>query len=509
VKKRAKNSIVTIDLYNNKRYKFADGKFEVFKKLKFTNRDIIVSYLANSALIVESMDFSLNLSQDDILEVATNKAYEELKLDTATKYKITPVKTAIGAKNNKYQTLISDISSLIKKLQPITSKRKIIDYVIPAPLLYNILYYKNKLPSEGCDMYVYFGEEDTFVTFYYRGKYLYSKSTKYSLSYMYERVCQLAQEVFLTKEQFYKILKSDGLKNSEGKIKDLLIQVFNECFLNLNDILIYTKRVYDIDVVNKAYIGFSCGYLSGIDSYVRNYLNLNTYPISSIYSSSDPAKSIDVLHSLMVMNALEAQGGLYDIVNITPYPKPEPISKRPSGKLLFGGIAVASVFLLPSLYDGITGGTLQISNISLSSKEEQLNSVVTKYKQILKEKRTRLKALTSAKDKLTKVYNTKMGELGKVYSKKFNYKLRSEQLALITQVLTQFDVKSKNIIISDLLYTIELESRDDKELTAFIKKLVSKFDKAIVGVNIKSIKFDKADQLYKGVFNVEFSKDAL
>jgi len=504
VKRRAKNSIVTIDLYNKKFYRFINGKFEAIKKLKFSKRDTIVSYVANNELIIEPMEFSPNLPSYDLDEVAYNKAYEELKLDTATKYKITPIKTAIRGSLQKYQTIIVDENKLREKFASIVAKHSVIDYIIPAPLLYKILYYQNKLASKNCDIFLHFGVEDTFVTFYYKGEYLYSKSIKYSLTYMYERVCQLAQEVFLTKEQFFDILKKDGLKNSEDRVKNLLVQVFNECFLNLNDVLIYTKRVYDIDKINKVYIGFSFGYLSGIDAYVKNYLNLDTAPISSTYSKADPAKSVDALSSLMLMNVIEAKKSLYEPVNITPFPKPEPLRKRPSGKILLGGLGIVLLFLIPVIYNYIVGFSYQVENVTLSKEESRLNRIVTSYKKRLKAKREELKALTDATKKLEKIYKSKKGELDEVYDKKFNYQLKSEQLALVTEVLTSFDIKSKNITITDNMYLIELEAKNDNEITAFIKKLVSKFNNKITNVDIKNIKFDKEEGLYKGVLKVEF-----
>ena len=505
MKKRTKNSIVTIDLYNNKYYRFINGKFEAIKKLKFSKRDILVSYVANNELIIEPMDFSPNLAKEDLEEVASNKAYEELKLDTATKYSVIPIKTAIRGTLQKYQTIIVDEIKLRKKFESIASKHSVIDYIIPAPLLYKVLYFQDKLASKDSDMFLHFGVEDTFITFYHKGEYLYSKSIKYSLTYMYERVCQLAQEVFLTKEQFFDILKKDGLKNSEERVKNLIVQVFNECFLNINDVLIYTKRVYDINNINKAYIGFSFGYLSGIDAYVKSYLNLDTAPTTSIYTKADPAKSVDVLSSLMLMSVLEAQKGLYRPVNVTPFPKPKPLKERPSGKILVGALSLIFLFLLPVIYNYIVGFSYNVDNIALAKEEAKLNKVVSSYKKRLKAKREELKALDTATKKLENVYKSKKGELNQVYNKKFNYQLKSEQLAQITEVLTSFDIKSKNITITNDMYLIELEAKDDKEITAFIKKLVAKFNN-IVNVDIENIKFDKKDKLYKGVLKVEFTR---
>jgi len=164
------------------------------------------------------------------------------------------------------------------------------------------------------------------------------------------------------------------------------------------------------------------------------------------------------------------------------------------------------LFMLPIIYNYIVGFSYQVENSTLEVKEANLNAIVSDYKQKLNAKRKELKALKEANDKLAKVYNRKRGELDKVYNKKFHYQLKSEQLALVTEVLNGYDLKSRNITITDNQYFIELEAKDNKEITAFIKQLVRKFDNKIDDVNIDNIKLDKKDKLYKGVLKVEFSR---
>ena len=139
-------------------------------------------------------------------------------------------------------------------------------------------------------------------------------------------------------------------------------------------------------------------------------------------------------------------------------------------------------------------------------KEAKVTAVANKYKRLLKTKKEELKALEQATGKIKKVYSSKKGELENVYHKKFKYNLRSEQLALITNVLKNYDIKSRFIEINDTLYKIEVESKDDKEITAFIKKLVSTFDKKLSNVDIKSIKYDSKNSIYKGIVKLEFMK---
>jgi len=506
VEKRDNISVITVDIYSNKSYRLNNGKFTIVNKLKRSKKDVLISYIANRDLIIESVDVSNRIPQENILNVITDKVYEELRLDPVIEYGIYPIKTALHSGEIKYQVLIIDKSSLKDTFATVAKKVKIIDNIIPAPLLYKVLYQTGKIKNKSTDMFIYFGEYDTFITFYHKGEYLYSKSIKFSLQQMYDRFCQLAQDVPMNKDEFRQLLENDGLKTAEGRYKELLVNVVNECFLIINDVLIYTKRTYDIQDINTAYIGFTWGYITGIERYIENYLNLNGKPISSIYTKEEPHLAIDPVHALMALSVAESSSGVLDVPNLTPFPKPEPFAKRPAGKIVPLFLLTILAFQTPAIYDYIIGATTQAQNALLSKKEAKLTALANKYKGILKQKREELKALNKAIDKTKKIYLSKKGQLENVYNKKFNYNLKSEQLALVTNVLKEYDIKSRFIDISDTLYKIEVEAKDDKEITSFIKQLVATFDKSISNVDIKDIKLDSKSGIYKGVVRLEFMK---
>ena len=501
------NSIITVDIYNSKSYKLSNGKFTLINKLKRKKKDIVVSYISNRDLIIESVDLSNSIPKENLLDVITDKVYEELRLDPAIEYGIYPIKTALHLENTKYQVLIVDKNSFKNRLELISKKVKNIDIVIPSALLYKTLYQSGKINRDGTDMFIYFGDNDTFITFYHKGEYLYSKSIKFSVEQMYNRFCQLAQEVPISKEQFRELFENDCLRDLDCKYRELLVSIVNECFLNINDVLIYTKRAYDIQDIKIAYIGFSWGYITGIESYISSYLNLESKPLSSVYSSEDPMAAIDPMHTLMALSAQEVESGVLDLPNLTPYPKAKSISKRASGKMLLVSFFTILLFLLPIAYDYFVGFTTKASNLMLEKKEAKTTALANRYKMQLSSKQEELKALESAIDKIDKTYNNKQTELKNVYNKKFKYKLRSEQLALITEVIKSYDISSKYIDITDTLYKIEVESVDDKEITAFIKDLVKKFDKEISSVDIKEIVYSPKEGIYKGVVKIEFSKE--
>ncbi len=508
MKKRDKNSIVAIDVYRSSQCQYKNSSLQLIKKLRYSKQNTTITYIANKDIITGLIEISPSLPQEHVSNVIIDKVYEELQFDPAVEYIIQPIKTRASGDQDKYQTIIVDKAALKEKLAPIAKKSKVIDYVIAAPLLYKTLYQEKLIGSNGCDLFLYFGDHDSFVTFYYKGEYLYSKSIKYSIKDIYDQFCKLANEVPMSEDKFREFLAADGSRKGESSHRELLIRILNECFLSINDILIYTKRTYDIDSVRNAYVALSWDSQDALEPYVKNYLNINAIALSTVLERNIKiSKDMDPICPLMVLNAQALNSGLVELPNLTLYPKPKPITQRPAGKIIGLFLTVLLLFLLPIIYDFIVGTTLKANNALLAQEEAKVTAEANKYKKTITQKKEELKALEKAYTKTEKIYQSKVGEVTQVYNKKFHYQFRSEQLSEITKLLKEYDLHSRNISISDSLYAIELESKDEKLITAFIKQLIQKFDKKIANVDIKNIRLYPTEGLYKGVLKIEFSGD--
>lgn len=506
--KRDKSSIVTADIYSNRYYRYRYDSFTQLKKIKLSRNDTLITYIANKDLIIEPIELSSNIPPQSVKNVIIDKVYDELRFDPAVEYDVTPIKTTLQSNRVKYQTLIVAKNDLEKLFEPLQKRVKVIDYVIAAPLLYKSLYQNRVIESSGSDMFIYFGDYDSFITFYHKGEYLYSKSIKFSLQNMYDRFCQLAQEVPMSKEEFRKFVANDGLKSSDDSKRELLVRVMNECFLTINDIVIYTKRAYDVADIQKAYVGFAWRSDESMESYVKNYLNIGASAMSTLYAKELGAQNIDPMHALMVLSLQAIESGMMTLPNLTPYPKPKPLMQRESGKIISAVATIIFLFMVPIIYDFIVGSITNTKNLVLQKEEARVTAKAQHYKKELQNKREELKALEAAIAKIEKIYQKKKGQVTQVYEKKFDYTFRSKQLALLTRLLKEYDLQSRWLTILDTQYMIELESKDSNKITAFIKALVAKYDKQISNVNIKDITYNKKEKLHRGVLKIEFMKGA-
>jgi len=212
------------------------------------------------------------------------------------------------------------------------------------------------------------------------------------------------------------------------------------------------------------------------------------------------------MHFLMALSALEMKNRALELPNLTPYARALPLFKRAVGKALSILILSIIIFQTPIIYDYIIVATTQAKNRVLTKKEAKVTTVANRYKKVLKSKREELKTLEQAVNKTKSLFLSKKEELKNIYNTKFKYNLRSEQLALVTNLLKDYNIKIESIEINDTLYKIEVESKESKEITASIKKLVFAFGKKISNIDIKSIKYNSKNSIYQGVIKLEFTK---
>ncbi len=504
---KSSKGFVTIDSYNSLVYKVDKSKFYLSTKIKRSKNDILISYVDNKDLIIDPVELSSNLPDEHLDEIIADKVYEDLRLDPSVEYSISAIKTSLNKDKTKYQAIINDTNALKDRVEPILKKVKYIDYIVPAPLLYKSLYQEKLLDSSLTDMFIFFDNHDTTITFYHKGEYIYSKSIKYSLENIYNRFVEIMQDTKVSRDKFVTILKDSGLKHSNELYRETIIKIMNECFLSINEVDIYVKRAYDIKKVDKIYIDFSWGYLDGVESYVKSYLNSNSNTLSSIYEAMEPSSNISPFHYLMYLSANQLERATLDIPNLTPYPKPKPFTQRIASKLILGFILTIALFMIPIVYSYFIGITLKGQNIILQQKEYKLTRSANIYKKNIKKRREDLKILEKEAEKTSKLFRYKKSELAKVYSKKFNYKLRSEKLAEITNIFKKYDIKSKEIRVINNLYTIEIDAEKEKSITAFVNELTNYFRENIDKINIKEIIYRKKDKMYEGTLDIIFKEN--
>ena len=500
--KKYKN-IVTINPYINSYYEYKNQEFKNFEKLTYNDKNFTIGYITNRDMIIASLDIGYDVDEDELDDYFEMKALEELGLDEEKEYSINYQKRDADEMSKVYNLFITEIELMDNKFSSIVEETKYMDLVIPAPLLYQTLYTNNILENKNSHCYIYFTMQDAFVTIYKDGNFIYSKSLEFSLEQIYDKYCVLLGEK-VDKKEFFETLESEGLKSTNGQFQQNLMKLFGEIFLQINDIIIYAKRAYNIESIQKLFLGSVKSPIIGLGDYGYNYLGIPTFNLDFNFDIKNDEWYVDQLHYLMVKSGLDYLQEPEKILNLSEHPRPPIFAKRASGQFIIStvlatllAIGIPLGFLIPSYMTDAYNLKLDVDNQSLSEE-------VATYKKILNEKQLTIKQNKQELQKLQSIFEGKAKTLTSIYSKKVNYNFKSEFLYIFGEDLKKFDVHVEEIFSDEDSFTLHLLSADEKKITKYIKYISKKYSKKINVIDIKRIEIDNKDALYRGVLKVNY-----
>ena len=500
--KSAIKNIVTLNAYTGKSYIFKSDSFQSLNKLSYNTSNFITSYLSNKDMISTTIELSRSIPQEDIADILEIKAYEELGLDQASQYIISSTEVDNGGEEREFHLFVAEPEVLDKLYLPIKQETKYLDLIIPAPLLYKALYKKEILNDNGTHCFMYFTKQDAFVTFYRNGEFLYSKSIEFSLEQMYEKYCEMVGEQVDEKE-FFAILESEGLKATNSNYQQNFMKIFGEIFITINDIIIYTKRAFQLDTIDHMFIGSVQGPIIGLDEYSQNYLGLQSADLSFDYNVNNDEWYTDQLQYLMLLSSFDYMEDESSTVNLTMFPRAPSFINRASGQFIvatFGAISVGLAY--PLVY--LIGSYANDAKIyALTIQNNELTTEANKYKKILSDKKQKISVLDKEISKLSNMYNGKTQTLTSVYDKKVNYRLKSGTFHTIAEELNKYGVHVDMLYSKNDTLWLSLVSSDDRKFTELIKYISDTHFDEINQIDIELIQKDHESNYYKGLLKVD------
>ena len=469
--KQSFSEIVSIDPISLQSYKYAKNEIKPFKLEKSNKNSFFISYIQSKDVISATVEISRNIADSDHKDAIEIKVYDELGLDSTIDYTITYLETETNdTKNRVFNVFVIDASLVGAQLSEIRKKTNYIDYVTTAPFLISSLYEKGLLESDGTDCFVYFQKNDAFLAIYRSGEYLYSKSLHYSLTELTEKFCELIGER-IDEEDFYKLLTTEGLKSTNISYQSFLMQLFGELFLYINDVIVFAKRSYSIETIDKIYIGSEVGMLIGVDEYAKSYLGLESYEFNFSIAINSKEWYVDQIHILMALTSQVYFENKDDNLNFSIYKRPPPFRDRPVGKLI--GVVAASV-ILTIAYPAYQYGLSQFLQV-------QVNQATKEYKiangeaniiraKIAKLKKDRAKIVAIVKKESDKLqFRKKL--LSEIHKKKTEYSMKSLILVELINISNSYKSKISVINYKENQISLSIQNRSEKKITEFIKEL--------------------------------------
>lgn len=465
------SEIVSIDPVSLQSYKYAKNEIQPFRLEKSNKNSFFISYIQSKDVISATVDISRNIPDSDLRDAIEIKVYDELGLDSTVEYTITYLETETNdTKNKVFNVFIIDAALVGAQLSEIRKKTHYIDYVTTAPFLISSLYKKALLESDGTDCFVYFQKNDAFLAIYRGGEYLYSKSLHYSLTELTEKFCELIGER-IDEEDFYKLLTTEGLKSTNISYQSFLMQLFGELFLYINDVIVFAKRSYDIETIDKIYIGSEVGMFIGVDEYAKSYLGLESYEFNFSIAINSKEWYVDQIHILMALTSQVYFEDRDDKLNFSTFKRPPPFRERPVGKLI--GIVAASI-ILSVAYPAYQYGHAQFLQIQINQATNEYkkanadaNVIRTKIAKLKKDRAKIIGLLKKESDKLE--FRKKL--LTEINKKKTDYSMKALILVELINISNNHKSKISIINYSENNIKLSIQNRSEKKVTEFIEEL--------------------------------------
>ena len=446
-------------------------------------KETYVSYIPYKDIMTATVEISRSVEDADLLDAIVVKVYEELGLDTALDYKITYSEViGAGGDDRIFNVFVVDNAKLTSEFDAIAARTNYIDYVAMAPFLYEGLYNRGVLTRDGIDCFIYLQRDDAFLVVYQNGEYFQSRQVRYNLKFLHEKYVELVGSR-VDEESFYRLLSKQGVNLENPTERDYMIQIFDDMFYYINDVLNGISKIYNVNIQN-VYIGTDIGKIPAIEVFVENNLKLRYKDFNfnvAINAKDYPLTQLDILMFLVGQDYLVTKD---DDHNYSPFMRPPPLTQRATGKFL-GYILLGC--LLGAAYPAYNFGYGYYNNVVANDKtneyqglEDQLRPARLEVKQIDDEMKI---IKVDVKQKSAELQNRK-DLIYAIADKKDNYAMKSISIFDITNMVVKNKGTMARIADRNETMTFQVKTKNDKQMTELLEDISKK---GIYGVDTKTI----------------------
>ncbi len=453
-------------------------------------KETYVSYIPYKDIMTATVEISRSVEDADLLDAIVVKVYEELGLDTALDYKITYSEViGAGGDDRIFNVFVVDNAKLTSEFDAIAARTNYIDYVAMAPFLYEGLYNRGVLTRDGIDCFIYLQRDDAFLVVYQNGEYFQSRQVRYNLKFLHEKYVELVGSR-VDEESFYRLLSKQGVNLENPTERDYMIQIFDDMFYYINDVLNGISKIYNVNIQN-VYIGTDIGKIPAIEVFVENNLKLRYKDFNfnvAINAKDYPLTQLDILMFLVGQDYLVTKD---DDHNYSPFMRPPPLTQRSTGKLI--GYMLLGC-LLGAAYPAYNFGYGYYNNMVANDKINEYDGL-EKQMSPARDESARL-------DKETKEVNAQAAKSGKelndrrelinaISDKKNNYAMKGVSIFELTNMVVKNKGNMVRIGDENRTLTVQVRTKNDKQMTELLEDISKK---EVYGVDTKTITLQEGNK---------------
>ncbi|MBT5934427.1 hypothetical protein [Sulfurimonas sp.] len=500
------SSILSVNPYKETYFNGLSSFLSETSTPEFSKDQFVISYLDTKEFMTALIEISKNISNDDLYDAINSKAYDELALDQAVEYQMQFIESFsnLDDENRFFHVFIVDPLDIAQTFTNSIEKVKYLDVIIPTPLLIKSLYSKEIIDSNGVHCFIYIQENDAFITIYSDKEFVYTKSIKYSLIDMHERFCEIHGER-IDYSNFFDFFTKHSLKDTQSEYKEYFIRLYKELFANINDVLTYAKRAFEIEKFEHVYIGSQVETVTKLDEMLEVELHIKSSDFHFDYGLESDDTYVDELHALMHTYTTVSEDDRY-ASNFTVYHRPPAFMKRESGKLIvLAAASFALAFAYPVTYWALDYAQQLQEELLKQESIEVRNIKITRESSIKNKRADKSKALTLLNTERQE-YIDKKNTLIKIHDVKVNYPMKGKLLASITKDLNKYGVKLESLAYNETnatkIFDLNLVSSKDRKITKLVEHLTEKYSGKFK-YNIEKIYYDEDSHVYLSLLKVE------
>jgi hypothetical protein len=502
------SSVLSVNPYQDTYVNSISSFISKPKSPEFSKEQFVISYLNTKGFITAQIEISKNIPDEDLYDAINNKAYDELALDQAVEYKIQYIETFnnLDENNRHFHIFIVDPLDITTTFEKVVEKVKYIDVILPAPLLIRSLYSKEIIDSSAIHCFIYLQENDASLTIYGNKEFIYTKSIKYSFIEMHERFCELYGEK-ISFEEFMEFFTQVSLKNTDSDYKEYFIRLYKELIANINDILTYAKRAFDIDKFEHVYIGTQAQTETKLHEMLEVELNVHTSEFTFDYGfETNEDLYVDQMHSLMQLYTVVEPSERYEC-NFTVYKRPPKFIKRESGKLIIlTAASFALAFAYPITYWILTYAQ-DLQKDLLKQKYKEVHNIKVTRETTLKNRLLDKKKAITLLNEEKKEYDEKKSTLMKIHKVKVDYPMKAKLISTFTKELNKFNVNVQSMSYNEdekmgKVFILNLVSKKDIKITKLVKYLTKEYNNKY-DFDLEEINYDPNLETYLSELKVK------
>ncbi|GAB6074014.1 hypothetical protein [Nautilia lithotrophica] len=416
-------------IYLTKDKLYINENDRIVKKELSYEKGIVTSSIGYNHIL--NITFKLPKDLDkEMLEVEAEKyIFTEGSLDYAKEYKINYIFKEYEDYIN-VEAFVVETEVLKKEFEKYLKVFKYIDFISAKPFIFKSYYDITNVTPQN-DAFVYFDENEAFLSCFENGEFVFVKSIS--------KLSTLSKQLNLSVEETKKLLLEKGL--DETKYEDLSVfsivdSFFSQLFMKVSNLINYSVSYYGLTKINNIFFYSPFDINKLFDSYT-NFWNLSgvefkKYIIETDYDPFD--------YTAVIYNTKHFEN---ENENFSVFPKPVPFYKKKSGILLlliifsFSFVGIDAFFKYQTIEQKETQIlSLKKKILRIKKEEKLLLSAIKKYKTQINELKSENNALqkqiSDISDKVLFLENIQRSKLTSNELADLVYELKKYNLKLLT-----------------------------------------------------------------------------